>query len=136
MRLPFISCRRAQAAVDLAVRGVWHLVDEAEAATCEARIEQRHAEDALSDARAALSKEQVRRQQLKSYMVRMHTDRYESRIGRLLRAVAAERAQSAAYRRQIKRLTDQLLDATGYQGEPLLPAARELLGIDAKEDAK
>jgi hypothetical protein len=48
MRFPFISRRRAQASVDLAVTAVWHLVDEAEAATCEARIEQRQAESRLA----------------------------------------------------------------------------------------
>jgi len=136
MRLPFISRRRAQAAVDLAVRGVWHLVNEAEAATCEARIEQRHAEDALSGARKALSQERAKRERLKSYMFRTHTNRYESRIGRLRRAVAYEREQAEGYRKTIRQLTDQLLDATGYQGEPLLPEARTVLGIDIKEDAK
>lgn len=60
---------------------------------------------------------------------------HQRRLRRALRAVAAERAQSAAYRRTIDRLTDQLLDATGYQGKPLLPAARVDLGIDTpKED--
>ncbi|WP_282696298.1 hypothetical protein [Streptomyces sp. CC208A] len=59
--------------------------------------------------------------------------RYEDqqrRLHRAVRAVAAERAQAEGYRRTIRRLTDQLLDATGYQGEPLLPAARRALGID------
>lgn len=37
--------------------------------------------------------------------------------------------------RVIHRLTDQLLDATGYQAKPLLPAARATLGI-TKEDTK
>jgi hypothetical protein len=42
----------------------------------------------------------------------------------------------ATQKRVIERLTDQLLDATGYQGEPLLPAARATLGIeDAKEES-
>ena len=36
--------------------------------------------------------------------------------------------------RVMKHLTDQLLNATGYQGEPLLPEARTVLGIE-KEDA-
>lgn len=58
---------------------------------------------------------------------------HQRRLRRALRAVAAERAQSAAYRRTIRQLTDQLLDATGYQGEPLLPAAQALLGINVKE---
>ena len=39
-----------------------------------------------------------------------------------------------AYRKTITRLTNQLLDATGYQGAPLQPAARAVLGIE-KEDA-
>ncbi|MEU4106210.1 hypothetical protein AB0F16_37585 [Streptomyces tanashiensis] len=127
MRLPFISRSRAQAAVDLAVRGVWHLVDEAEQATCEARSEQRKAE-------AELTRERGKRERLKTYMRRAHTARYEQRIDRLRRAVASERAMGEAYRKIITRLTDQLLDATGYQGEPLLPAARTSLGIDVKED--
>jgi len=41
----------------------------------------------------------------------------------------------ATQQRVIKRLTDQLLDATGYQGEPLLPAARHTLDLD-KEDSQ
>jgi hypothetical protein len=136
MRLPFISRRSHEKAVDfLAAIHKSNLRDALALLELE-QGEYRRAKDALSNARAALAKEQDRRRNLKSYMVRMHTDRYESRIGRLRRAVAAERAQSAAYRRQIKQLTDQLLDATGYQGEPLLPAARELLGINTKEDAK
>lgn len=62
--------------------------------------------------------------------------RYERRIRRLRRAVAAERAQAAAYRREIRQLTDRLFDACGYQGEPLIPAARVALGIeDAKEES-
>jgi hypothetical protein len=41
----------------------------------------------------------------------------------------------ATQSRVMKRLTDQLLDATGYQGEPLLPAARATLGIEKEVDA-
>lgn len=59
----------------------------------------------------------------------------ERRLIRVVRALAAERKQAAAYRRTIRRLTDQLLDATGNQGEPLLPAARMALGLD-KEDSQ
>ncbi|MGW8357365.1 hypothetical protein [Streptomyces wedmorensis] len=62
--------------------------------------------------------------------------RYEDqqrRLHRALRAVAYEREQAEGYRRTIRRLTDQLLDATGYQGEPLLPEARRVLDIDVKE---
>jgi len=64
--------------------------------------------------------------------------RYEDqqrRLHRALRAVAAEREQAEGYRREIRQLTDRLFDACGYQGEPLLPAARVTLGIeDAKEE--
>lgn len=55
------------------------------------------------------------------------------RLHRALRTVARERKQAAGYRRTIRRLTDQLLDATGYQAEPLLPEARRVLDIDVKE---
>lgn len=131
MRLPFISRRRAQANVDLAVSAVWHLVDEAESATREARIEQRQAE-------AQLAAERKLHRRALAYIGqaegRRDVDGY--RLARALRAVAAERRQCAAYRRTINRLTDQLLDATGFQGEPLLPAAREVLGIDVKEDCE
>lgn len=44
-------------------------------------------------------------------------------------------AELATQQRVITRLTNQLLDATGHQGEPLLPAARTVLGLD-KEDAE
>lgn len=55
---------------------------------------------------------------------------YEERAAR--RKAEAELATQG---RVIKRLTDQLLDATGFQGEPLLPAARTTLGINTpKED--
>ncbi|MEU7074695.1 hypothetical protein AB0B30_32690 [Streptomyces narbonensis] len=129
MRLPIVTRRRAEAAVDLAVRAVWHLVDNAEKATCEARLDQRRTE-------AELAVERKQRQRAIAYVGqaerRRNTDGH--RLARALRAVAAERAQSAAYRRTIDRLTDQLLDATGYQAEPLLPEARTVLGI-TKEDA-
>jgi len=130
MRLPFISRRRAQADVDMAVRAVWHLVDEAEAATCEARLDQRKAE-------ADLTAERKQHQRAVAYVgqAEQRRDMDGHRLARALRAVAAERRQSAAYRRTITRLTDQLLDATGYQAEPLLPAARTTLGIDKEVDA-
>jgi hypothetical protein len=57
-------------------------------------------------------------------------------LKRALRAAARYRAEAAVQRRVINRLTTQLLDATGFQGEPLRPAARTTLGIDTtKEDA-
>lgn len=58
----------------------------------------------------------------------------QRRLHRALRAVAALRAEAAVQRRVTRHLTDQLLDATGHIGEPLLPAARVTLGLD-KEDA-
>lgn len=39
----------------------------------------------------------------------------------------------ATQSRVMKRLTDQLLDATGHGGEELLPVERRVLGLD-KED--
>lgn len=129
MRLPFISRRRHETAVDFLAAIHRSNLDDAMTWAMEERGARRTAE-------AELDRERSRRTRLKSYMVRMHTDRYEQRIGRLRRAVAVERAQAAAYRRTITRLTDQLLDATGYQGKPLLPAARVALGIeDAKEES-
>ncbi|WP_426404250.1 hypothetical protein ACN9M0_24935 [Streptomyces sp. R-07] len=129
MRLPFISRRRAQAAVDLAVAGVWHLVDEAEKATVEARADQRTAEG-----NAAADREKYRR--AVAYVEQAEDGRYENgvRLTRALRAVARYRAEAAVQRRTIAHLTDQLLDATGYQGEPLLPAARTALGIDPRKE--
>lgn len=133
MRFPFISRRSHERAVRLAAAGIWHMVDEADDRTTAALGAQLDAEHDLDLARKELVQERERRTRLKSYMVRMHTDRYESRIGRLRRAVAYEREQAEGYRRTIRRLTDQLLDATGFQGEPLLPEARRVLDIDVKE---
>lgn len=136
MRLPFISRRRHETAVRVATAAIWHFVEQAENQNTAELGRRLDAEYALTDARKELDRERARRTRLKSYMVRMHTDRYEQRIDRLRRAVAAERAQAEAYRRTITRLTDRLLDATGYQGEALLPAARVALGIeDAKEES-
>ncbi|MFG2747225.1 hypothetical protein ACGFY0_45230 [Streptomyces chartreusis] len=56
--------------------------------------------------------------------------RYERRLTRLCRALAATRRELAAQHRLADRLMDQVLDATGYQAAPLLPAARTALGID------
>jgi len=62
-------------------------------------------------------------------------DRQQVRHSRALRACARYRAELAAQRREIRQLTDRLFDACGYQGEPLLPAARVTLGIEnAKEE--
>ncbi|MFD9047632.1 hypothetical protein [Streptomyces zaomyceticus] len=65
--------------------------------------------------------------------------RYEDqqrRLHRALRAVARLRAEAAVQQRVTRRLTDQLLAATGYQGEPLLPAARTTLGIDTLKEGQ
>jgi hypothetical protein len=128
MRLPFISRRRHETAVDfLATIHRSNLADATKWAM-EERGARRTAEAELGRERAALSR-------LKAYMVLTHTARYEQRIGRLRRAVAAEREQAEGYRREIRQLTDRLFDACGYQGEPLLPAARVTLGIEnAKEE--
>lgn len=134
MRLPFISRRRAQANTDMAVRAVWHFVEQAEDQTTAELGRRLDAEYALTDARKELDKEREKRDRLKAYMVRTHTARYEQRIGRLRSAAAGYRAEAAVQRRVIRRLTDQLLDATGYQGEHLYPDARTTLGITDKED--
>jgi hypothetical protein len=129
MRLPFISRRRHDAAVDFLAALHRSNLDDAMTWAMEERGDRRTAE-------AELDRERAKRERLKTYMARAHTARYEQRIGRLRRAVAAERAQAAAYRREIRQLTDRLFDACGYQGEPLLPAARATLGIeDAKEES-
>ncbi|MEU2510206.1 hypothetical protein ABZ621_36715 [Streptomyces sp. NPDC007863] len=129
MRLPFISRRRHETAVDFLAAVHRSNLDDATTWAMEERGARRTAE-------AELDRERAKRERLKSYMLRTHTARYEERIGRLRRAVAAERAEAEGYRRTIRRLTDQLLDATGYQGEPLLPEARTVLGIeDAKEES-
>lgn len=59
----------------------------------------------------------------------------QRRLHRALRACRRYRADAAVQARVTNRLANQLLDATGYQGEPLLPAAREALGITPKEKA-
>lgn len=123
LRLPFVSRRSHEAAVDLL-----------------AAIQRANLNDALGradDEQAARRAAEKRSAELLARVNRAVGDGVvaEYRIERVLRAVAYERAQSAAYRRTIRRLTDQLLDATGYQGEPLPAAARQVLGIeDTKED--
>ena len=123
MRLPFISRRRAQAAVDFLAACHRSNLDTVLKAAAEDRATRRKAE-------FALAQEQKKQRAVASWR---YTD--DRRLGRVVRALAAERAQSAAYRRTIRRLTDQLLDATGYQGELLLPAARATLGIDKEDTA-
>jgi len=127
MRLPFISRRHHEEAIDFLAAIHRSNLDDATTWAMEERGARRTAE-------AELDRERAKRDRLKTYMRRTHTARYEQRIARALRAVASGRVREAAYRRTITRLTDQLLDATGYQGEPLLPAARATLGMD-KEDA-
>jgi hypothetical protein len=64
--------------------------------------------------------------------------RYEDqqrRLHRALRACARYRAQLAIEKRVVRRLGTQLLDAPGYQGKSLFPAARTLLDLD-QEDPK
>lgn len=115
MRLPFVSRRVAEETLCLLVEVSRRAVTDAE--------------DARSEAEHRLAVERAKWRRAVGYAGN------GQRLARALRALAVERAQSAAYRRTIRALTDQLLDATGYQGEPLLPAAREALGIDTlKED--
>jgi hypothetical protein len=134
MRFPFISRRRHETAVRVATAAIWHFVEQAEDQTT-AELERRlNAEYALTDAHKELAQERAKRERIKAYVLRSHSGRYETRLARALRAVAALRAEAAVQRRVVDRLTDQLLDATGHIGEPLLPAARVTLGLD-KEDA-
>ena len=124
MRLPFISRRKATEAVCLIVEVSRRAMAEKDQLLDEERAARRKAETNLA---------QERKKQRAVASWRYVDDR---RLGRAVRALAAERAQAAAYRRTIRRLTDQLLDATGNGGEPLLPAARVTLGIeDAKEES-
>lgn len=124
MRLPFISSRKATEAVCLIVEVSRRAIAEKDQLLDQERADRKKAEFALA---------QERKKQRAVASWRYTDDR---RLGRAVRALAAERAQAAAYRRTITRLTDQLLDATGYQGEPLIPAARVALGIeDAKEES-
>ena len=131
MRLPIVTRRHAEFTKGLVrIQLQWEKDDHDETRDVLAETQQR-----LSAVLTELRREQARCDRLKAYMARMHGVRYEQRIGRLRRAVASERAMGEAYRKTITRLTDQLLDATGYQGEPLLPAARTTLGIDKEVDA-
>lgn len=129
MRIPFISRRRAQINIAVATAGLRADLEAARAELSDARIDLANARAAHRQTETCLTQERKKQRVVASWR---YTD--DRRLGRAVRALAAERAQAAAYRRTIDRLTDQLLDATGYQGEPLLPAARTALGIDVKED--
>ncbi|MFE0699157.1 hypothetical protein [Streptomyces sp. NPDC058872] len=171
MRLPFISRRRAAAAVAVATAGIRADLEatQAELADLRADLAKREQPAAVEHTElwslidwslwgsgmGDVFREQLADQFIAAITSEQHAQAlrlidawtesgrlplgrrcYEDqqrRLHRALRAVAAERRQAAAYRRTISRLTDQLLDTTGYQGEPLLPAARAVLGI--KEDA-
>lgn len=126
MRLPFISLRNARRAVAVATAGYRCIADEADKKYLAERAARREAEAELAALQKWITYEATARGTGPRSM--------EQRRNRALRAVARYRAENATQRRTIRSLTDQLLDATGYQGEPLLPAARTTLGID-KEDA-
>jgi len=118
MRLPFVP-RRAFEALGMAHSLLRKRLVEEQTARCEAEAEL-----------AVLQKWITREMSIRAKAPRS-TSR---RRGRILRACVRYRAELAEQRRQIRQLTDQLLDATGYQGEPLLPEARRVLDLD-KEDA-
>lgn len=119
MRLPFIS-RRAYAELG-------HVNDFLHGQLDKERAALRDAEAELAALRKWITYEATARGTGPRSM--------EQRRNRALRACARYRSENRAQRREIKRLTDQLLDATGYRGEPLLPEARTVLSIDEKEDA-
>ncbi|MFJ8301558.1 hypothetical protein ACIQ9R_37415 [Streptomyces sp. NPDC094447] len=121
MRLPFVS---RQAFNEL---GIAHCLLRGRLVKAETA---QHAAEALLAAERKLSSRTVA--YVKQAEGRRDTDGY--RLARALRAIAQLRAEAATQRRVITHLTDQLLDATGYQGEHLYPEARTTLGID-KENA-
>ncbi|MFE5628440.1 hypothetical protein [Streptomyces sp. NPDC056543] len=122
MRLPFVSRRRHETAVDFLA--AIHRSNLAEA------LKWAHEErSARRKAETNLAQERKKQRAVASWR---YVD--DQRLGRAVRALAAERKQAAAYRRTIRQLTDQLLDATGFQGEPLLPAARTTLGITTPKE--
>ena len=127
MRLPFISVRSARAAIAVATAGYRCIADEADKRYCEERAARQEAEAELAYLRKWISREAELRGAGPRSMSR--------RLARALRAAARYRAENAVQRRVIRHLTDQLLDATGYQAEPLLPAARHTLDLD-KEDSQ
>lgn len=55
--------------------------------------------------------------------------RYERRLTRLCRALAATRRDLAGQQRLADRLMDQVLDATGHQAAPLDSPARRAIGL-------
>lgn len=127
MQLPFITTRRARTAIAVATAGYRCIADEADKKYLMERTARREAEAELAALQKWITYEAAARGTGPRSM--------EQRRNRALRAVARYRAENAAQRRTITQLTDQLLDATGYQAEPLLPAARATLGI-TKEDTK
>ena len=131
MRLPFTSRRKADEAMCLLVEVTRRCMADVDEKIREERAARPEAEGLLA-AERKLSNRAVA--YVKQAEGRRDADGH--RLARALRAVASGRAREAAYRRTITRLTVQLLDATGYPGEPLLPAAQALLGIDVKEDGE
>lgn len=129
MRLPFISRRRAQASVDFATAGLRVRIENVERELAEERTARFQAERKLAAERKLHRRAVAYIGQAEG---RRDVDGY--RLARALRAIARLRAEAATQRRVERGLTDQLLDATGFQGEPLLPAARHTLDLD-KEDA-
>ncbi|MER7908253.1 hypothetical protein [Streptomyces sp. NPDC096068] len=127
MKLPFISRRRHEAALGFLAAVQRKNVDDALAWALDERAARRRAEAELGNERDAVLQQGAYRL--------ADRERDGRRLERLCRAVAAERRQAAVQRRVIRRLTDQLLDATGNKGEHLYPAARTALGITDKEDA-
>lgn len=129
MRLPFTSRRKAEEAMCLLVEVTRRTLDDADTQLHEERAARREAEGLLAAERKLASRAVAYVKQAEG---RRDTDGY--RLARALRAVACLRDEAATQRRVARHLTDQLLDATGYQGEPLLDAARHTLDLD-KEDA-
>ncbi len=128
MRLPFVSRRYARGAVAAATAGLRADLEAARAELADARIDLANARAARRKAETSLTQERKKQRAVASWR---HTD--DGRLARALRAVAALRAEAAVQRRVEHRLTNQLLDATGYQGDPLLPAARALLDLDPED---
>jgi hypothetical protein len=129
MRFPFISVRRALRAIAVATEASHHIAEDADKRWAEER-------DARMECEAELAFARRKYRTIVAYVEQAEgrRDADGHRLARALRAVAALRAEAAVQRRVTRRLTDQLLDATGHIGEPLLPAARVTLGLD-KEDA-
>lgn len=127
MRLPFITVRSALRAIAVATEASHHIAEDADKRWADERDARQEAEAELAYLQKWISR--------KAPELRAEGQQSMSpRLARALRAVATLRAEAAVQRRVVDRLTDQLLDATGHIGEPLLPAARVTLGLD-KEDA-